>query len=327
MLMYKNFDKYQKNTFDWSFSEINIPNNKKDDLISRLSTTVKEDSFFASALFEQNLLKHPPQDRILSVSHKKKKLMDKLNYHIVFDHLHFMFERFIIELDYFLNEQTEIENLNDFDIDHKLLSILQNKLIPHKCLIIKEFEDNFEAILRSESKIKFMSNLFHKIYSDVAKDELQTVLTSDEFSQEIKDKYIENIRKTFDNIFILLGHMVFEDFLQETKEDDFQTNPTNLFMLFKMIFPNENLLICQFQKSTNTQDIDLTLIPDIEFDKYIDIEKPFTVLVFFPENNTYERIVFESFEKNKESVKQCKKYPYKNYTFPFEHPVIKNLLE
>lgn len=326
MLLYKNFDKYQKNHFDWSFSEVNIPNNKKDDLISRLSTTVKENSFFASALFDQNLLKHPPQDRLLSVMHKKNKLMDKLNYKVVFDYLPFMFERFMIELDYFLNEETEIENLNEFGIDQKLLSILQTKLIPHKSVILKEFENNFEAIVRSETKIKFMTNLFHEIYSDVAKDELQTVLESDEFSQEIKDKYIENIQKTFDNIFILLGHMVFEDFLEETKEIEFQTNPTNLFMLFKMIFPDENLLICQFRKSSS-QDIDLTLIPDIEFDQYIDIEKPFTVLVFFPETNTYERILFESFEKNKESVKQSKKYPYKNYSFPFEHPVIKNLLQ
>ena len=326
MLLYKNLDKYQKNHSDWSFLEVNIPNRKKDDLISRLSTTPRQKSFFASALFDQNLLKHPPQDRLLSVIHKKNKLMDKLNYNVVFDYLEFMFERFIIEFDYFLNDKTEIENLNEFDIDHKLLSILQTKLIPHKSLILKEFENNFEAINRSETKIKFMSDLFYKIYSDIAKNELQSVLASDDFSQEIKDKYIQNIQKTFDNIFILLGHMVFEDFLEETKEDDFETNPTNLFMLFKMIFPEENLLICQFKKG-NSQDIDLTLIPDIEFDQYIDIEKPFTLLVFFPETNTYERIVFESFEKNKESVKQSKKYPYKSYSFPFEHPVIKNLLQ
>lgn len=325
MLLYKNIDKYKKNHISWSFSEINIPKTKKDDLLTRLSTGDKH-SFFSSAMTSETLLSRLPQDRILSVMDKKNRLMEEMDFHVVFQYLSFMFQRFMIEFEYYLSGEMEVENLQDFCIEKKLFDIIQEKLIQEKDCILTFFQKNSDEILNSESKLEFMGELLYEIYKKVAEKEIKAVMES-EYSEKIKEHYIENIKKTLNNIMILIGNMVFEDFLEEVQDKSFDKSPENLFFLYKMLFPSENLLIVKIKQKKDQDEPKFVLLEDIPFEKYIDTKKSFKVVLFFPETNTYERIIIESFQKGSDSIEQSKKYPYKYYNFPSDHPFIKMLLK
>jgi len=325
-LFYQNQEAYTKNEKVWSFENFNVPQHKKDDLISRFSVGKDENSFFLSTLYDHTMSQYPPKKRIEKIMEKQNDALDELSHETVFLYFDYMFERFLHQTDDYLSNEFEFENLDDFDINQNLFEIIQEKLIENKNFIMKElkkafqngnknFLPDYEANFRSIEKVLF------GIYEEIAKDEIETIMSCDRYPQSTKTKYLENVRLTLKNILILIGNLVMDTFMEETKID----RPEERFMLFKMMFPNKNLLITEI-KSTKENKIEYNVLEQIDFEKHINTENDFIVLLYFPETNTYERILYESFHANQHSFQQSKKYPYKNYSFPYDHPLIENLL-
>ena len=261
---------------------------------------------------------------MLFILEKKKQLIDNLEYDVVFDYFDFMIDRFMIELDYFLSTDELFENLKEFDINSKLFEIVKDKLNKNKDRVLIEFKDLLQSEDESNIPLKNLDKKFMQIYEKIAEDEIEAVLNS-QYTEQTKNKYKENLKITLKNILVLLANMVVEDFIEEIEDPNFESEPENVFFLFKMLFPDQNLLITSFKKNEN-KDPELILLDNIFFEKYINTENDFIVLVYFEETNTYERIIYESFDKSEKAVKQSKKYPFKYYNFPFDHFLINKLL-
>ena len=143
-LFYQNQEAYTKNEKVWSFENFNVPQHKKDDLISRFSVGKDENSFFLSSLYDHTMSQYPPKKRIEKIMEKQNDAFDELSHETVFLHFDYMFERFLLQTDDYLSNELEFENLDDFDINQNLFEIIQEKLIENKNFIMKELKKAFQ---------------------------------------------------------------------------------------------------------------------------------------------------------------------------------------
>lgn len=332
MLYFTSLTKYDKLESPWTFSDINIPNGKKDDLLFRLSVP-EENSFYHAVFYDKNSFAHPANDRVQLVEDKKTRFINHVNQNVFYQYFEYLVPKIIQEFDQLLDENVEFENL---DFNEHLFNIVRENLIQNKDEFMKLFYENIKNVndlFHAEKNSKNIQKIFTDSYLELTKEEIENISNSNDFSLLTKTKYMKELDETLQNILSLMVEFAVETYKEEIyTQDERNTSPHELYMTYEQLVNEDlNLLITKIEEKDNK--LSFQLLDDIPFDKYINMDNNFIVLLYYPKLNLYERIIYDSFQltnqaqQGKDYIEQAKKYPYKFYTFSADHPLIINLLD
>ena len=178
---------------------------------------------------------------------------------------------------------------------------------------------------------KIVNDLYYKYSSE----ELLNIENSDRYSQETKCKYKENIKMTLKNILYMLTDFLIEAYVESIRTKTFSTH-TEYIMVYEHIKSiNYNIIITEITIDSD-ENILYKISKNTDFDKFINTDDRCVVLLYFPEEQSYERLIYDSVEKPSDSLQENldfginhanKQYPYRYYTFPYQHEVIQRLVQ
>ena len=339
VLFFQKLDKYKKINQPWIFEPFNVPNKKTDAQIVRFSSGEGISSFFFSIFYDHELLKKIPEKRLSFVNKKKESFMKKVESNDLMKYFDYISTRFVNEFDTFLDESLDFDFEQEEDINQSVFEIVRENFIRHREKILIDFQEfilYFKDTQNSELNVRVLEKKFIEFYHDVAQEELNSISLSSDYSEKTKSQFREDIKSTMKKIIELMSEFVLETYMTDLQKENSLTEPNDLFMMYKYFFKNsnDNLLITTMKLSEKGTP-DLVLVDTIDFDKHVNTDHFFIVLLYFEDSKSYERLVIESDDSPTDEMKegtdyivqkQPKKYTYKYYKFLFQDSLIQKLL-
>ncbi len=336
MILYKDLKKYKK-LDEWKYSKFTIPMEKTGDLVSRISFGNLPDSFFFACFYNHMISNKPPLERISIMEQIKEDGLDNIDLNHIFKYIDFHMERLIKEFEMFL--ETEVEyDIDELDVHRNLFDILRKRLLLNKENFLSTFRKQLESmkdVMDGEINFKSVEKIFHELYTHYASDELNSVEQSDVYTQETKYKFKENIKYTLRKIVEMLSDFLLDAYVDSVRTETPKNN-TEFTMVFEHVKPHDyNILITEIYLDSK-ENISLRISKDLDFDKFINTDRRCIILLYFPEEQSYERLIYDSVEKPEQYLEKDldyaennanKQYPYRYYTFPYNHNIIQTLLE
>ena len=337
MLLFKDLEKYNKLS-EWKYAKLNVPEGKKDDLISRVSFGNLPESFYLSSLYNHSISNKIPNERISCIQDLKKKGFSEIGRNHIYKYIEFHLERFVKEFRLFLEEEVEYHNIEEMDMSQKLFEIIREGIMLNREEFLAQLESqlcSMKDVMDGEINLKSVEKIVNDLYHKYASDELSSVENCESFTSETKIKYKENVKYTLRKIIFMLTDFIIDSYINfletETPRDNYE-----FIMAYEHIKPNNlNILIVEINTDTKGN-VCLKLCNNIDFDKFINTDDRCIVLLYFPEEQSYERLIYDSVTEPDKYLEEeidygsngrNKSYPYRYYTFPYQHPMIQDLLQ